>query len=193
MKKIFLAVVCVLGAQGCQKSGADLSPGELAQIRGDLSYLKSSQQLQDNLHNALMFRVEALETSGATRTVFLDPAGGSGYQYLQTNVSPVVAAFVDAMPQGDGTRIRVRIGNLSSATYSGIELGVTYNKRPPSDGAGVEAWNKANRTITARNAGDLPAGAWTIVEASLPGIKPDDLGHIALKADFDTLRLRAPQ
>lgn len=192
MKRMLVIAACALATQGCQNSGPSLTAAELAQMRGDLAYLKSSQELQDNLHNALLMRVEGLESAGSARTVFLDPAGG-GYQYLQTNVSPVVASFVDAVAQGDGTRIRLRIGNLSSATYSGIELGVTYNKRVPTDPASVDAWNKAGKTITARDAGELPAGAWTIVTASLPGIKPDELGHVALKADFDTLRLRTPQ
>jgi len=185
--------VAALILSGCSEHG-QLTSGDVAQMKGDLSYLKSSQLRQDDLQSDLASRVKALESAqaNAPNSAFFDPAGGPGYPYLSTNVSPVVVSFLDVSPIGDGAKVRLRVGNLSTATYSGIRLDVTYNRRVPQDSTQLDAWNERKKDVSANDASDLAPGAWSIVEASLPGIKPDELGYIVVKAHLDNIRLRSP-
>ncbi|WDI91958.1 DUF3251 domain-containing protein [Xanthomonas campestris] len=176
---------------------AACSPGaknsaEVRDLQEDIATMKGALALQANQISGLQDRLTTLDETASKdiRFATLDPAGGAGYQYISTNVAPVLISFVDSAPVGDGTKVRLKVGNLSSAVFSGVELSVVYNTRIPQDGKGIEAWNSSARSVVARNANDIPAGAWTTVEASLPGIKPQDLGHLAVSAKFDSLSLR---
>ncbi|HHA2589856.1 TPA: hypothetical protein ACOEA0_000654 [Stenotrophomonas maltophilia] len=194
MNLSYVAVaVAALILGGCSEHG-QLTSADVAQIKGDLSYLKSSQLRQDDFQSDLASRVKALESARANAPIsaFFDPAGGPGYQYISTNVSPVVVSFLDVSPIGDGAKIRLRVGNLSTATYSGVRLDVTYNRRVPEHSTQLAAWNEGKREVSANDASDLAPGAWSIIEASLPGIKPDELGYIVVEAHLDNIRLRAP-
>jgi len=193
MRLIVLAI-SVMAVGGCTRLDQPLSAADVAQIKGDISYLKSSAEMHENFIESLQGRVGRLEglATGGPNIAYLDPAGGSGYQYIETNVSPIIVSFVDSSAIGDGTKARLRVGNLSSAMFSGIEFDVTYNRRAPQQPESMNDWAKGAMSITAKDARDIPAGAWTIVEVSLPGLKPEELGYLAVKAKLDTLVLRRP-
>lgn len=124
-----------------------------------------------------------------SRVVQLDPAGGSGYQTLETNVVPLLVSFEDAQPIGDGTRVKLQVGNMTTATINGLALTVSYNRR--NDGAAD--WSSSVKFADSKVASDLAPGAWTNVFVSLPGIKPSDLGFLSIQASVDNLSLRLPR
>lgn len=185
------AAMMLVAMTACSNQ-AELTSADLAQMKGDLSYLKSSQARQDEMHAILLERVKALESAaiGAPKAAYFDPAGGTGYQYISTNVSPVIISFIDVAPIGDGAKIRLKVGNLSTATFAGVRLDVRYNKRAPEDGSQLEAWRARIKDSSANDASELAPGAWSVVEASLPGIKPDELGYVEVSAHLDSLKLR---
>jgi hypothetical protein len=192
MKLSNVAITCMaVMLAGCG-SQPGLTSGEIAQIKGDLSYLKSAKNEQEALQTNLNDRIKALEAVAvnAPNSAFFDPAGGTGYQYISTNVSPIIVSFVDVSPIGDGAKIRLKVGNLTTATYTGVRLDVSYNTRIPEEATQVAAWSKKTRDVSANDASALAPGAWSMVEASLPGIKPDQLGYIVVKAHLDNLSLR---
>lgn len=190
MEKTLLAVVTLVLA-GCSQQTA-ITDAELVGLRGDISYLKKEAELLSEFRQETRSRLSTLEGSpGAATWAMFDPAGGKGYQYIATNVSPIIISFVDSSPIGDGTKVRLRIGNVSSATYTGVKLTVRYNTRVPEDPANVPVWNEAMKEVVRDEATELPAGSWAVVEVSLPGIKPDVLGHVVVQAHLDNLRLRA--
>lgn len=193
--KVVCCLFLAIAVSGCSQQGGS-SPGqEATELRREIDSLKNSLAVLSDANNELKSRVDAIEdgSEATPKSAFFDPAGGKGYQYVSTNVSPILISFVDSSPIGDGTKIRLRIGNLSTATYSGIRLTVRYNTRFPDDAASIPTWLERMKHAVAQEANELPPGAWTEVEASLPGIKPDSLGHVVVAAELDSLRLRSSQ
>lgn len=175
-------------------NGAGMTPEDVGKMRSDLGVVKLAGELQQRDIDKLEARLAALESanSALSDTAYLDPAGGSGYQYIQTNVAPVLVSFVESSPVGDGTKIRLRVGNISNATLSGLELAVRYNKRTPTTGEGLDEWNRTLMNKDASDPKDIPPGAWAFVDVSLPGIKPDELGYLSVKINMNVLSLRMP-
>lgn len=194
MKKC-LIVAAVATLTACNGIGDGASPAQIGKIQSEIGLAQTSLDLQTADIRRLESRIATLEgrSNVLADTAYLDPAGGKGYQYIQTNVAPVIVSFVDSSAVGDGTRIRLQIGNLSSANFSGVALDVQYNKRMPSTADGVDDWNKSLMSIKATDPGDVSVGSWSYVDASLPGIKPDQLGYLAVKVKLDTLSLRQPK
>ena len=193
MRSHIAAFVSVVALTAC--SGSGLPSAELGKMQSDIQLVKTANELQRADIVKLAERLSSLESARLMQsdTAYLDPAGGSGYQYIQTNVTPVLLSFVESSPIGDGTKIRLQVGNLSNATLSGLGLTVRYNKRMPATGAGVEEWNRTLMSTDASDPKDIPAGSWANVDISLPGIKPDELGYLAVKVNLDVLSLRRPQ
>lgn len=194
MKKC-LAVTAVATLTACSGIGDGASPAQIGKIQSDIGLAQTSLKLQSEDIQRLENRVALLEarSNDLANTAYLDPAGGKGYQYVQTNVAPVIVSFVDSSAIGDGTRVRLQIGNLSSANFSGVALDVQYNKRMPTAAGGIDEWSKSTLSVTATDPGDVSAGAWAYVDVSLPGIKPDQLGYLAVKVKLDRLSLRQPR
>lgn len=192
MKLSYVAVAAIsITLAACSNQG-HLTPADVGEIKANLSLLKATQDQQASQQSILTDRIKALEALAvnAPNSAFFDPAGGSGYQYISTNVSPIIVSFVDVSPIGDGAKIRLKIGNLSTATYAGVRLDVSYNTRMPEDATLIAGWSAKTRDVSANDSSSLPPGAWSTVEASLPGIKPDRLGYITVKAHLDNLSLR---
>lgn len=178
---------------GCSQQRG-MTDAELVGIRGDISYLKREAEMLSEFRQETRSRLSAIENSSTEGTwAIFDPAGGKGYQYIATNVSPILMSFVDSSSIGDGTKIRLRIGNVSSATYTGVRLTIRYNTRVPQEPSSVPAWNEATKEVVRDEVTELPAGSWAETEVSLPGIKPDSLGHVAVQAHLDNLKLRTSQ
>lgn len=188
----FLFILTAIAISGCSGTEQPISSAEVGQLKADISFLKALGEAQGALIDGHQKRISELEGAAGrvSDTAYLDPAGGPGYQYIETNVAPIIISFVDSNPIGDGTKARLKVGNLSSATFSGIEFEISYNRRVPQSGDGLARWRGDARTAIAKDARNIPAGAWTIVDVSLPGLKPDELGYMEVKAKLDTLELR---
>lgn len=192
MRNCLTAVLALAALTAC--SGSGISPATVGKMQSEIAIANATIDQQRADISRLEIRLAAIESARAAHsdTAYFDPAGGSGYQYVQTNVAPVLLSFVESAPIGDGTRIRLQVGNLSSATLSGLGLTVRYNKRMPASG-GLDEWNNTLKEVTASDPKDIAPGSWANVDISLPGIKPDELGYLAVQVNLNVLSLRKPQ
>lgn len=190
--KPLLTIIAVLSMASCvQTQSPQLNTLELEGLKAELATLRIDVAAQKDEHVALNGRLKAIEDRGLpASTVFLDPAGGGGYGVLNAGVAPILVSFIDSAPIGDGTKVRLKIGNTTSATFNGVDLSINYNRRLPSDGDGFATWSEGLRTAAARIPTALAPGSWTVVSASLPDIKPDSLGYLVVSAKLDSVALR---
>jgi hypothetical protein len=127
------------------------------------------------------------------RLVMLD-AVSKGFQRIDSDTGSFLVSCEDVTPYLDGYKIRLRIGNLSSATYNGFKLTVKWGRAMPTtvdqaDG-GTNSLKEKEMSFTE----DLRPGAWNSVEVVLSPAKPDQLKFLVL-ANMETpiLSLLKPQ
>lgn len=194
MRVLFLPLVAA-GIIACQPAGKDYS-GDIARLQADLESVKADLELErvrgvDS--NGRIQKLEAAPRSEKIEWAILDPAGGDGYSKIDTNLAPILLTFQDSAPVGDGTKIKLQVGNMTSATLAGIKLKINYNVRAPVDRDALSEWSKSTRTIDVTLTDRLYPGTWTAVSASLPGIKPDQLGFIAVKGELNNVVMKTAE
>lgn len=184
--RIALALGSLLTLAGC---GAIDASNEVLSLKYRVQFLEKENS---RISNELIALTGRISTPSTKRDVaYLDPAGDTSYQYLETNVSPLLVSYVGAQPVGDSTRITLKLGNMAAATFSGANLQITYGPRAPKEGGeGLIAWSESLRTTEAKVVSELYSGKWNLVTASLPEIKPDQLGYVSVKANLDVVALR---
>lgn len=184
-------LTCLSLLTGCDGMGTDQAARtEIAALRSEVESLKSQLETQRQRAVDSNGRIQALELASKGEWAFLDPAGGTGYSMMQTSVAPLMVSFVDSSPVGDGTKVRLQVGNMTSATFSGVGLVISYNRRVPQDVADLEKWNADLRNSSADLTDSIYPGTWNTVSVSLPGIKPEELGYLAIKGKLNVISLR---
>src|SRR6185436_9025943 len=104
---------------------------ELTQMMAELELLKRSvsrAHAQIRL-NAPRYKAE------------FDPSESS-YQAVDSNLGRFAVSVEDVRQFADGVRIKLNLGNLSSATYNGATIKISYGPRAPTDsnGESADAW-----------------------------------------------------
>ena len=185
-----LALALLAPLVGCDMDIATQT--ETDQLRREIQTLQHELESERQRGVDRSAKITALEQASVNsrQWAYLDPAGGTGYSLVNGGLAPVLLSFTGSEPVGDGTRIRFQVGNMTSATFSGMKLTIRYNTRPPQNGDGFEQWQEKTRTAEVTLTDQIRPGAWNSVVASLPGLKPDELGHLALKPELDVLSLR---
>lgn len=126
-----------------------------------------------------------------------DPADPK-FQIINSNTVPLAVSISDVRPFADGISITMDIGNLSSAIVPGAMLAVTYGPRFPSNPGGVFTaewgtafgnWQKSLLKHSASVASRLLPGKWNQVRVTLPNIKAESLGYLAIQIDTDSIIL----
>jgi hypothetical protein len=172
---------------GCaQPTGPGDQTAAIKSLESEVKMLSSyADTLAAQSANALQ-RIAALETSQQIQQSYtsavLDPAQ-TIYLRLDANVGTFGVSLSDVHPFADGVKIRLNLGNLSSAAFGGATLQLKYGRRAPpySDpdfASKTQAWSKSLRnkqeTVIAR----LLPGHWNPVQIVLPGIDAKDFGYL---------------
>lgn len=118
----------------------------------------------------------------------LDLGTDAAFSRLDTDVGSFLVSIQDVEAFADGSRLGLRIGNLTSATVAGCTLIARYGTRKPSSDTPDKprADLQEKRSIVTRN---LHPGTWNTVALTLPGIVPADLGHLELKMQANRILL----
>lgn len=134
------------------------------------------------------------ERTDSQTWVTFDPAADSGYEIANAGSTNVLVTFREVVPHADGSRVTLRVGNLTSADFAGGSMLVRYGKRAPTDATGeaYAEWFNALESRAIPFTTTLAAGSWTDVSLPMPGTKPDDLGYLALSVQLNRLLLNAP-
>lgn len=186
-----LIIVGVTFMAGCGGIANDPNArAEITTLRIEIESLKAQLETERQRGVDSNGRIQALEQRSMGEWAYLDPAGGTGYATMHTSLAPLMVSFVGAQPIGDGTRIRIQVGNVTSATFSGVDLTVQYNRRVPQDSGDIEKWNSTLRNAEIALTDSIYPGTWNTVAVSLPGIKPDELGYLAVKGKLNVVSLR---
>jgi hypothetical protein len=101
----------------------------------------------------------------------------------------------DVRAFGDGVRLRMALGNLSSASYNGVIVTIKYGPRQPSDYSAPDwasrevAWTKSLQQKTVTLTDSLHPGHWNPVEITIPGIAVDRFGYLDVSLQTNNISL----
>jgi Protein of unknown function (DUF3251) len=126
-------------------------------------------------------------------TASFDPAADQGFVRLDTELGPFAVSLEDVRPFADGLRVRLHVGNLTSATIVGASLKAKWGPRLPqnatADFTHYEAWHSSLKEQEVRISKNLEPGRWNNVTLALPGTKPEDFGHLELSMETEQISL----
>jgi hypothetical protein len=119
--------------------------------------------------------------------VVLDPAK-RGFGRVDANVGTFAVSLNDVQPFADGVRVRLSLGNLSSATFGGTTtLNLKYGKRMPQGLQGWDTWKASLREKKEALTERLLPDHWNPVHVVLPGIEAKDFGYLEVGVSTDVV------
>jgi hypothetical protein len=129
------------------------------------------------------------------KTATFDPAAGEGFSRLDTSVGSLVVSIQQVTPFADGVRVRLHIGNLTSATINGGTMKVKWGSRMPelfadSTGAAYDRWSKSLKEREVKFLETLQPGTWNNVNLTLPGTPPTQFGYLNLEMEVQNISMR---
>ena len=155
----------------------DLANEQIAQLRGNLADLEFQMGL----------------VSSRYKSTVLDP-GERGFSRLDTSVGSFAIPIQDVAAHADGVRVRLHVGNLTTATVNGGTFQAKWGPRQPSlrdkdFSRKYTEWSKSLRDKRIDFLEDLKSGAWNDVTLTLPGLPPAQFGHLELSMETNKISL----
>lgn len=133
-------------------------------------------------------------TKDPYKSATFDPAAGEGFSRIDTSVGTFAVSIQEVKPHADGVKVRLHIGNLTSAIVSGgtfkAKWGPRMAKSEAENGAtNYVEWQKKLQEKESSFTEELRPGTWTSLTLKLPGIPPDQFGHLELSFDTSQIKL----
>jgi hypothetical protein len=160
---------------------------------------KRTNAAQLDLENEVTAIIKTMSSkANAAAPAVMNPAEkGYGIARNEYGVFPVLVE--DAQPYLDGYKVRLRIGNLTAATITGVSLEITYGLREPDFPVGNQRLSptevlkarqdyvehlaqnlKQQRTLSVNAENDFLPASWNIVDVVISPAKPEELGRLAI-------------
>src|SRR5690606_14700390 len=117
MKRALSALSCAALLSGC---GYLADPAVVDSMQYRLGNLEDDRSDLLREVASLKRRLSSIEQRpGSRHSVALDPADSSGYDIIDTRLGPVLVILHDTSALADGSRVALRLGNLSSGALTG--------------------------------------------------------------------------
>jgi hypothetical protein len=133
-------------------------------------------------------RIDLLEMK-PDQTIWLDPASPHKYGRLVTDTGAFLVSIEDSQPYLDGYKVRLHMGNPSTARYVGFTIHVQFGPRPPADWNQFAAWNSTLHTSDVSFTETLEPGSWNPIDLILAPITPGQFGHLKVSMTTNTVSL----
>jgi LysM repeat protein len=183
------------------QSAFDAIGPEIGNLKKQLTNLQS---LTSDLQLKMFSKSDALEPAVVSPT-----EKGYGVSHNQYGAFPVIVE--DAQSYLDGYKLRLRIGNTTAATMTGVSLVITYGLREPafpsdykklSETEKQKAFQeydeklreseKSRRTLSVDADRDFMSGSWNTVDVMISPAKPEELGRLAVMVNATGMKLSQP-
>lgn len=127
-------------------------------------------------------RVDALESGAATVTT-----DGNGYDVARTRFGAFTVSTRGATPYLDGYKVRLRIGNLTTANFTGATLKLEWGPPYNSMRASERRKNMKKKDVNIPNR--LTSGSFTEVDVILTPAKPEEIKTFTVGLELNQLGL----
>ena len=140
---------------------------QVKELQGKLA---TAQEEESNLRRKL----EMIDLIRSTEEVAYLMPSAEGYSVLRTDVGQLTIALQNVQPYASGSRVTLRIGNLSAAHILGLKATLDW-------GSIDKKGSPNNQEAKSRDVslGELlGSGSWTNIEVVLDGVPPNELGFV---------------
>ena len=113
-------------------------------------------------------------------TIQLDPSEHT-FQRLDSDTSYFLVIIDDANPYLNGYRLKLRIGNLSSATFAHVALTIKWAKAYEYKNFTSDSYNLWEKSVHEKEttlSANLEPGSWNSVVIDLIPCAPDEMGYL---------------
>ena len=146
-------------------------------MKGEVVALRAQRQLEESQYKSAEF----------------DPAE-PGFQRIDANYGSFAVSLGDVRQFADSVKVRLDIGNLSSATFTGVKLILRYGPRPPEFGAThwserYNAWQTGLKSREQTLVESIRPANWNPVQIVLPGIEEKQFGYLEVKIETTVIQL----
>jgi hypothetical protein len=183
---------------------AACAPGQESTPATPTAATSSTHSVTNKDFEALSERVSALETQmvmtqmGQNQylSATFDPSSES-FERIDspTGVGSFAVSIQDVRQFGDGVRLKMHFGNLSSARFNNVKVKFKYGPRQPVDYSKPgwsqrnQEWQQALQTKEVTLTVVLRPGSWNPVEVTLPGIATDKFGYVEISLSASQIEL----
>ncbi len=144
----------------------------------------------------LQFRVDALESGDADIST-----DGQGYGIAKTQFGPFTVSTKAVTPYLDGFKVKLDIGNLTSADFDGAKITISWGlrygyeqpERRPARKDLVEYWNGIDKSQKKKEfsvTNKFSSGTFTELEVALTPAIPAEVKAISVGIKLDNISLR---
>jgi len=189
-----MATVSLGAVTGCD-SGAS----------GRIAEAEKTIQMQSGKIEALETRVDDLESKvllldfskDQYKSATFDPSD-QGFERLDTSVGTFAVSVQQVSAHADGVRVRLHVGNLTTAAVNGGKFKVKWGSRMPKTGEKgwakqFASWQKSLLEKETSFTEELRPGTWNNVNLVLPGLPPERFGYLELQMETDQIKLLVPR
>lgn len=180
-------LLCVGLIAGCGGGGANNQA--TLKLESEIQFLKDKVgaldgQIQVLKSQQIATLVERLSLPQAWAE--FDPQDQKKYTAIQAPAGVVLAVLEKVEPYLDGFTVSMRIGNPTTASYTGVKGKVRWGRQ--IDVKQDEKYNKlSEKEIDLTDS--IPSGRWTIVNFNIAPAKSDEVRRIVFEPVFNSLRL----
>jgi hypothetical protein len=188
MKKRFLLVLSFvqLCCVSCDQSADTTNSERVKKLETEQVQLKAKVDKLDSEMMGLHMALDSVKNQNSS-AVF-DPSS-KGYQRVDTSSGSFLVSLKDIQPYADGYRLKLSIGNPSSAEYSGFSLTAKWHKS--FEKMTSEDWQKEQPEKTFTYTEKLFPGSWNTVSLILSPAQKEELGYIEISMSTDQVMLTA--
>lgn len=188
----------------CEKLFSDTNQRLAALEAWAASQSEATTKINSTIFDIQMKLLSKVETE---ESAVMDPTD-KGYSIARNEYGTFPVFIEDAQPYLDGYKIKFRIGNLTSATMTGVSLTIVYGVRAPSvpvDNPDVKKeekikqWQeysekldeniKKRKTLKIDVEKDLNPSSWSYIDVTIAPSKAEELGRIEVKLNFSGIKL----
>jgi len=131
------------------------------------------------------------------RSVTLDPSD-QGFGRLDSSVGTFAVSIQQVSAHADGVRVRLHVGNLTTAAVNGGTFKAKWGSRSPKTGEkgwakSFAAWQKSLVEKDISFTDELRPGTWNNVSLVLPGLPPEKFGYLELQMETNQIKLLVPR
>lgn len=125
--------------------------------------------------------------------IYLDLAS-KNYQRIDTLSGIFLISLDNVIRYGNGYKLFLRVGNISTATYKGFDFKIKYGKEFNTeewekDPSAYDKWEKSLKLKETSFTNELEPGVWNKIDVIIAPATSEELGHITLSMQTNVVSL----
>lgn len=164
-----VTLLCLASCSGNQEARIAVLENRIAELEAQNK--KAADEVR-RLTNRVQFSETSRDLDGVA---FLTP-GDRGYSPLKFDLGYLTVSLEDIQPYANGSKVKLKIGNLTSARINGLKAKLEWGA---VDTSGVPKDEGKSREVSFEEA--LRSGSWTAVDVVLEAVPPADFGYLRVR------------